>query len=216
MANYNLAWNRLNINEGDKFNMLTIIKLLPNGQKPSGQTYRRVLSKCDCGKEVINILSKIVSGKTKSCGCFGKTFHITHGKSKHSIYRVWCGMLSRCKNKNNIRYKFYGGKGIRILWKSFEEFYNDMGNEYQQGLLIDRIDNNGNYCKENCRWTDIIVSNNNTSHNKFLEFNGKKLTYRKWDNLLKFRIGTVRRRYVELKWSIEKTLTSPKKINQYK
>lgn len=86
----------------------------------------------------------------------------TNGRTK--IYEVWNNMTRRCLNPNNPRYMAYGGRGIKICnsWLTFNNFYDDMGDSYAEGLFLDRIDNDRNYEKSNCRWVSSLVSANNT------------------------------------------------------
>ena len=126
------------------------------------------------------------------------------------IYKVWSGMKSRCKNKNNPAYKNYGGRGITygIRWEEFAEFYDDMGASYQQGLTLDRVENNGSYCKENCRWATMQEQANNTRRNRMLEWKGKKQTIPQWARELGIKRSTIAQRFYVYGWSIEKSLTA--------
>ncbi len=85
-------------------------------------------------------------------------------------------MVRRCTLPNNPYYHNYGGRGIKVLWSSFEEFYKDMSSTYHPELSLDRIDTNGHYCKENCRWADRRTQNVNKRNNHFLQYDGEVLT----------------------------------------
>lgn len=84
---------------------------------------------------------------------------------KLNVYGVYCCIKSRCNTVGNTQYKNYGWRGIKCKWTTFRWFYRDMWPSYKKGLSIDRIDNNWNYCKKNCRWADIFTQNNNKSNN---------------------------------------------------
>lgn len=125
---------------------------------------------CDCGRFTVVRADQLKSGNTRSCGCLSKdtaraTF-TTHGKSQHTkLYKVWTSMKQRCTNPNSQNYHRYGGRGIAVCqeWAaSFECFYDwAISSGYQDGLEIDRIDNNGGYDPENCHWVTHKVNANN-------------------------------------------------------
>ena len=118
---------------------------------------------CSCGNTTTARTHHLLQGRKLSCGCLYKETrgHWTHGMSKMPVYEVWQAMIQRCTNPRNARYNDYGGRGITVCdhWLKFENFYEDMGEP--NGLTLDRIDNNGNYEKSNCRWTTYEVQNNN-------------------------------------------------------
>lgn len=124
---------------------------------------------CDCGNLVEVISSTLNSGLKQSCGCLydevkGKQA-ITHGKSSSSTYSSWLAMRQRCYYKLHDYYEIYGGRGITVCnnWKnSFENFLKDMG-EKPPGMSLDRIDTNGDYYKENCRWANASLQGFNTN-----------------------------------------------------
>lgn len=162
---------------GRKFGRLTAIEKV--GKQNGHITWR---CKCDCGNEAVVQGTALKNGYTQSCGCLWKEAvseyrhgdrrrkavgkaHTTHGMSNKRIYRIWQAMRNRCGNPNKPDYKYYGGRGISVCeeWKnSFEPFYKwAMSNGYNDTLTIDRIDVNGNYEPNNCRWVTMAEQNKN-------------------------------------------------------
>jgi hypothetical protein len=141
---------------------------------------------CDCGERRVVLLSQLRDGKTQSCGCL----HIervkaarTHGMASSPEYTVWRSMLDRCRNPNGATYARYGGRGIAVCarWQgSFEAFYADMGPRPSPEHSIDRIDNSGNYEPGNCRWATHTEQALNKRNNRFIEWNGARLTVTQW------------------------------------
>lgn len=149
--------------EGDRFNKLTFIKF--NGKDPIYGDHLGIF-KCDCGNTKSIALKNVRLGRTKSCGCLRGVDR--NGESKTKIYSVWKNMHYRCKNKKCIQYKDYGGRKITICkeWDNFLIFKKwALANGYQDGLTIDRIDNNGNYKPSNCRFVTMAIQLNNKRNN---------------------------------------------------
>jgi len=153
--------------------MLYFIKETDSRVNPSGGRRKMGLYKCSCGNEKEICISLVRRGKTVSCGCanikqittLGKIkgenrWNRKHGMYNTRFYNIYYGAMNRCSNRNDRNYRFYGSKGIKVLWKSFDEFKNDMLESYDQhckehGIkqtTLDRIDSKKHYCKENCRW----------------------------------------------------------------
>lgn len=166
-----------------KFGKLLVIR------KAKNQKHKTMWEcKCDCGKITFVTTSNLTCNKIKSCGCLKNEKLIQRNslhKQRHTnLYEVWKTMKQRCYNPKNLSYKNYGGRGIFVCddWKNnFISFYNwSISNGYVKGLTIDRIDNNGNYCPENCRWVDRVLQANNTRFNKHITINGKDDTLSNW------------------------------------
>lgn len=168
---------------GKTFGRLTVLKQSP---RKSGKIYWSCL--CSCGKVVDVEGYHLRSGRTKSCGCYKadrtRERSKTHGLYNTRLHVIWSSMKIRCYNRNHQAYKNYGGRGISVCaqWKSnFKCFYDwAMDNGYNDSLTIDRIDTNGNYSPENCRWIDMKSQAQNRRNNVYLTDNGQTKTVSDW------------------------------------
>jgi hypothetical protein len=144
-----------------------------------------VMCQCDCGNQKVIRAGDLKRGSARSCGCLSaelaKDRMLARKKHGHSVgfkqsptYGTWCAMTQRCSNKNSTAYKYYGGRGIAVCdrWSLFENFLFDMGNR-PEGKTLDRIDPNGDYELENCRWATWAqqVSNKRNSKTKSVQEN---------------------------------------------
>lgn len=126
---------------------------------------------CECGVKRAVLGADLKRGMSKSCGCLMREMSAeaktTHKLSSHKAYRSWIEMKSRCLNPDKEGFKDYGGRGITIcpLWDTFEGFWQDMGDTWQEGLSIDRIDTDGNYDSGNCKWSTPKEQANNRRSN---------------------------------------------------
>lgn len=147
---------------------------------------RSLRVRCVCGTEFTSPKARITSGHKKSCGCKKHGQFIRHGQfvggaSTH-IVRVWRSMIQRCKTPTNSRYKYYGGRGIKVCerWKSFNSFIEDMGPCPGDEYSIERIDVNKGYNPENCKWILKSDQPKNTRSCVWLEFNGERMIQSDW------------------------------------
>lgn len=179
---------------------------------------RHILWKCNCvcGTEKIVYKENIIRGLSKSCGCYaneirGKssiTHHEASSRLKTKEYRVWTFMKLRCLNKNSKAYSWYGARGIKVCdrWMKYENFLEDMG-RCPPDMSLDRIDNDGNYEKSNCRWTDKITQANNTRANRIIYYKGKRQSLASWCRELGLRYHLTAQRMNRDGWSIERAFT---------
>jgi len=166
-----------------KFGRYTVIKKL----RGKGKKDSLWLCVCDCGnvREVMG--GNLRRGTSKSCGCLQKELiakrTLTHGLSNTAEYYSYQSMKSRCYNEKTKEYPNWGGRGIVVCprWlEGFENFFKDMGERPTSEHSLDRIDVNGNYCKENCRWGTDEQQHRNMRTNNWVEYEGEKLVVMDW------------------------------------
>lgn len=171
---------------------------------------------CDCGNMKVVLKGNLLAGRTTSCGCYQKE-RASEASSLPPHYRrlrsIFRGMKSRCYDEKCSGYKRYGGRGISIC----DEWLNNidsfckwaLDNGYEDGLSIDRIDNDGDYCPSNCRWATPSIQMSNYSRNVLIEYNGEKKTMSQWAEEYGIRLTTLHNRLRYLGWSIDKALNEP-------
>lgn len=187
---------------GQKFNRLTVIEYV--GQNDRNLSLWRC--RCDCGNEIVRTGNAILQGHTKSCGCAKKCRHDVkkkkHGGSYDALYDVWVQMRRRCHNPKSSAYSYYGGRGISVCeeWRDEGTGYISfrawaLQNGYTKGLTIERVDVNGNYCPENCKWIPKARQSDNTRRTIWIEYNGEKHNLKQWSRILGMSDETIRYRY---------------------
>lgn len=198
---------------GERFGRWTVISFDRKVNSVNGANYYWNC-KCDCGTERSVSVSSLRGGSSTSCGCLNKEIISRpkkHGMSNCRLYWIWHSMMERCSRKTNSEYKNYGARGISVCeeWKDSSNFIEwALRNGYEDNLTIDRIDTNGNYCPENCRWADWKTQANNTRRNRFVEIDGVSKTVAQWAEIYGISYRHVYRRR-SLGWSYEKALTTP-------
>lgn len=193
--------------DGMKFGRLTAIKYSHN------KNQKRIMEcVCICGKKVYSSVSDLVSGHTKSCGCLvydtSSMVNRTHGLRKTKEYNIWSNMKRRCMDQNNLNYKNYGARGISVCdkWtKSFHDFYKDMGN-CPDGKTLERIDNNGNYEPNNCKWATIKEQMRNQRTNCNITFNKITMCITDWASHTGIPYRCLKERFIR-GWSAKDALT---------
>lgn len=134
---------------------------------------------CECGNKCKVRSDCLKNGTVKSCGCLQFDHAIiTHNQSKTKLYHVWASMKNRVNNPNDKHYQRYGGRGISICkeWYKFENFYEwSRISGYREGLTIDRINNDGNYEPDNCRWITIQEQQKNKTQRKCADYYKNKV-----------------------------------------
>ena len=169
---------------------------------------------CDCGQEVTVLGGNLTAGTSTSCGCYQRescgNMSRRHGGKETPEYVVWQSMKRRCEDPARDNYPRYGGRGIRVCerWQSFENFLADMGPRPSPKHSIDRIDSEGDYCPENCRWATAIEQANNKSNNRLLTACGKTQTLAEWVRETGLSSVVIRER-INRGWSVERALTTP-------
>ena len=202
---------------GKKYNHLLVIELL---NEYSSYGDRKILCQCDCGKTRIVMSKSLRAGDAHSCGKCEFCNVYKHGLSYSREFLARKNMIDRCYNENDSGYHNYGGRGITVCdrWLDKENglinFIEDVGFRPNDSYSLDRIDVNGNYCPENCRWTDQKTQCRNRRNNNTLTLNGITRCLSEWEEItgISRSVFRVRKRYG---WSDEDTLTKPvKKIKR--
>lgn len=195
---------------GQRFGRLVAISYVPNGKNA------KWLCACDCGSQKNILLGALRSSNTKSCGCLSRETasknNSTHGHTKNGkptkAYQSWLNMKRRCFDTTNKRFDRYGGRGITVCdrWlDSFENFLADMG-EPLPGFLIERIDNNGNYSPDNCKWASRSEQMKNRKNSVLIFYKGKTQNLCDWAKETGIKEETIAARLNLYNWPVSDAL----------
>lgn len=203
---------------GEKFGRWTVVsKPIYKIEFCNNIKYRRAYYrvKCSCGNIKKLISHSFQFGNSKSCGCLNKEIaskrFTTHGMRQTRFYKIYSGIVYRCGNS-----KFKNYKNIKCLWRTFEEFKRDMYINYLKyekkygayNTTIDRINTKGNYCKENCRWLNIIGQNRNRRNNYIIKHKNQSKTLQEWSNIYNIKSHTLRYR-LKANWPTVMAMKTP-------
>lgn len=198
--------------KGQEFGSLKVLEYLGKS---------KWLCECKCGNKIIVLGGNLKRGNTQSCGCKRKKQSRINGKNNEKyvqikqntlykkLYTTWIGIRRRCKSKKSSKYKDYGGRGIDICkqWDNFENFFEwSINNGVKSNLSIDRIDNNGNYEPNNCRWATSKIQQRNRRNSHIVKFKSNTYCITELAEKYNINIRTLRGR-LKRGWTIEKAIT---------
>lgn len=181
---------------------------------------------CNCGNATVARVDQLKSGETLSCGCYQRdaasAYMKAHppqpryGDSRERLHNIWYLMKYRCEDPTSPSYDRYGGRGINVCdeWDNGDDGYFafkkwSLANGYSKDLTIDRINNNGNYSPDNCRWVDMFVQSNNKRNNRTIEYNGEIHNLKQWSVISGIPYKVLHARLNRYGWDFEKAITQP-------
>jgi hypothetical protein len=194
---------------GDRFGRLVVARRI--GRQGKSLIWEFA---CDCGALHQCDGSQVRGGKIRSCGCLkrdlNRTQLTTHGLTGHPLHSTWMRMRNRCLNEKSDDFPRYGGRGITICerWESFAAFVKDMGLRPSPSHSLDRIDNDGPYSPDNCRWATRVEQSRNRRSNKRVSMDGRTLTLAEWSEVTGIPLSRISVRLTS-GWSVERALTEP-------
>lgn len=200
---------------GRKYNRLTVLRLDTTDRKAPDRFF---VCQCDCGNITSVRYSHLIRHEIKSCGCLSRENHAKkHGKSHTRLYGIWSKMRARCLDDRDASYAYYGQRGIQICdeWRDdFMSFYTwAMQNGYEEHLTLDRINVNGNYTPDNCRWVTYAVQARNRTDTVYYTYQGETMVLTDWAHKIGMNEETLRQRVVDYGMSLEDAINTPLKMN---
>ena len=207
---------RIEVKPGDRYGRLTVVE-----EVEQDGYLRRFVCLCKCGTTTTAVLQRLRNGTKHSCGCLHKESSaangranpaVTHSRSDQPIYNTWRGMLGRCKHRSNRFYHNYGGRGISVCdeWQDAATFIKwAFENGWKEGLQIDRVDNDGNYCPGNCRFVTRKQNCRNARHNIMITFGQTTQSLAAWAEQYGLHQKTLNNRIYRYGWTVEQALSLP-------
>lgn len=211
---------------GDVYGRLTVV-----APKDKGDAYRYYECICSCGNTIYPRKDTLTNGQSSSCGCYaaeraGDRLR-THGLSTHPLASIHYGMIRRCYNPERKDYIHYGGRGISVCdrWRDaetgLESFIADMYQSFEPGLEIERKDNDGNYCLDNCKWatrSEQVLNRRLDADSigvpNYITYEGRTLCLAQWERVTGIPSACLSDRLGKLGWSVEKSLTFPMRVGK--
>jgi len=194
------------VDNGDRYGRYTVLGIF----KASRGYQKYALVQCDCGSQPRHVqIGVLRNGTSASCGCYHKDRVTTHGLWNSPIFGIWRNMVKRCSDPTDSRYSRYGGRGIYVAkeWLVVQTFHADMIDGFKPGLTLDRIDNDGPYCKSNCRWATRAQQNRNYSRNVVFTKDGETRCLKDWSEVSGINYGTLWDRVFVQKLTIDQALS---------
>jgi hypothetical protein len=197
---------------GQRCGLLVALEPMPGLVQP-GQK-RKWRCRCDCGNETVVSAGNLKTGHTRSCGClYRKHDYDRADPDTKKVFHIWKHMLRRCYVVTDRQdYPRWGARGITVCdeWRSsFKQFLADMGPRPSPEHQIDRIDNDGPYCPENCRWATPTEQARNRRNTRLYTHNGETKTLKEWSDQFNIKRSTLAQRVYGMKWDFERALTTP-------
>jgi len=189
---------------GNTYGRLTVVKF--DGMHKRQASWQ---CNCECGGSVVVTGNALRSGNTKSCGCIRKEGNPTHGKVYHPLYKTYQAAKTRCTNKNIADWPLYGGRGIKFLLGSFEEFFEKMLPTWFKGASIGRIDPDGDYEYDNIRWETNAQQARSKRTNVKYTHNGETLIQSDWAARIGITAISLSERVQN--WGVERALSTPRR-----
>lgn len=194
---------------GRRFSSLTVIAM---SEQRTSDGKSKCVCRCECGNESVVPWKKLRQGRIKSCGC--RSYRpAVEPRSKHPLFGTWSSMHSRCSLPTNVNFPSYGGRGIRVCdrWhgeSGFTAFCEDMGPKPSPEHTLDRIDNDGPYSPENCRWATSVEQMRNRRFNRIVEYGGKRLCISAWSSEIGLPARILSSR-LRRGWTLDRAFTEP-------